>query len=95
MELINEPIHERLYFQSKNSRALDTIFPTDQKPSLLAICGENQALAELRRQKEQKLIQRRIHEEKRKEAMEFVIKIKKEKEKQEQKKNKIIRLRDK
>lgn len=96
MELLNEPIYERLYCQSKNNRnSINHIFSSPQKANLLTITGENQNKIEFQKKKEQKLVEKKIHEEKRKEAMEFLTKIKKEKEKIEKKKHKIIRFKEK
>lgn len=79
-ELDKSPIHERLYLQNKlKPMTASNYLELSHKPSLLAITGENQTLIELKRQKELKITEKKLNEEKRKEAEEFVSKIKKEK----------------
>lgn len=77
------PIHERLYEQ-KNRHTSQTParnMPSNERPFLLAITGENRTLASMKRQREQKLLDRQVFEQKQKEANEFVSKIKKQKDK--------------
>lgn len=86
LELTNEPIHERLYFQSKTPKNIKSKFiNSKQKASLLAITGENQTLSQLQKLKTEKERERKEEERKTKEAQEFIDKIKAVKEKQEQK----------
>jgi len=91
--LENEPVHERLYLQGaikSNSKA--QLLSNKIKPNLLAIAGENQTLANLKRQRELKELQKVQHAEKRKEAEVFIDKIKKQKERQQNKNVKYARI---
>lgn len=81
IDLSSEPIHERLYLQNPKNPSLTPSqrLGEREKPSLLAITGENPTLLELQKLKEQKEIEKIEQREKRKQALVFVNRIKREK----------------
>lgn len=100
LELTNEPVHERLYFSKSRFSAQSPAnqHTTYEKPCLISILsakmGGTNPILKMRNQREQKQSEQRLNEEKRKEAVMFLNRIKKDKEKQLVAKHKLIRLKE-
>ena len=89
------PIHERLYEQKSRHTSQTPIrnLPSNERPFLLAITGENRTLASMQRIREQKLLDKKVFEQKQKEATEFISKIKKQKDKMSEARENKIKLK--